>query len=521
MKFAEKKTKNAAVTAIIVSAAMLLSKLFGMIRDILIAYLYGTESVNAIAFSTASRIPLLFFDIALGTAVTAAFIPIYNEFLQKGERKKAQDFSNKFITLVSIVTLIMVTVGIAFSGTVVKIIAGGLDAEKLNLASSLVKILFPAIFITGIAYCFVGVLQSDGEFVIPALISLVSNAFLILYIIIFGDKFGIWGIAVSMLIGWILQIVIQIPALIKMKYKLRLKNPFGDSSIKRVCLLALPIIVSAWVQPINAMININLASGLNGGAAVPALDYANKLYIILVGVFTYTITNLTFPSLSRFAAADNTEAFAEMVRKSVKYVIFIITPVMAGFMLLSTPIISVFYERGAFGASSTRLTSSALFFYSMGMVGFGINEVMNKSFYALQDGKTPMRASVFGICVNIALSITAVVFIKTGLEGLAFSASVAANIIGFGLLILLNRRVKNIFTKDLFASAAKSVISALAMCAAVIFINKLLPFSNKYLQLLVPASLGAAVYVLMCVILKSEEFFGILKTVMKKFLKEA
>ena len=123
--------------------------------------------------------------------------------------------------------------------------------------------------------------------------------------------------------------------------------------------------------------------------------------------------------------------------------------------------------------------------------------------------------------MNIALSITAVVFIKTGLEGLAFSASVAANIIGFGLLILLNRRVKNIFTKDLFASAAKSVISALVMCAAVIFINKLLPFSNKYLQLLVPASLGAAVYVLMCVILKSEEFFGILKTVMKKFLKEA
>ena len=191
MKFSQKKTKNAAVTAIIVSAAMLLSKFFGMLRDILIAYLYGTESVNAIAFSTASRIPLLFFDIALGTAVTAAFIPIYNEFLQKGEREKAQDFSNKFITLVSIVTLVMVTVGIAFSGTVVRIIAGGLDGEKLSLASGLVKILFPAIFITGVAYCFVGILQSDGEFVIPALISLVSNAFLILYIVIFGDKFGV------------------------------------------------------------------------------------------------------------------------------------------------------------------------------------------------------------------------------------------------------------------------------------------------------------------------------------------
>lgn len=520
MKISRNKTKNAAVTAIIVSAAMLLSKLFGMIRDILIAYLYGTESVSAIAFSTASRIPLLFFDIALGTAVTAAFIPIYNEFLQKGERKKAQDFSNKFITLVSIVTLVMVVFGILFSKTVVHIIAGGLDGEKLNLAASLVKILFPAIFITGIAYCFVGILQSDGEFVVPALISLVSNAFLILYIVIFGDKFGVWGIAAAMLTGWILQIVIQIPPLMKMKYRLKIKNPFGDENIKRVCLLALPIIVSAWVQPINAMININLASGLNNGAAVPALDYANKLYIILVGVFTYTITNLTFPSLSRFAAAGDMQSFASVVRKSVRFVVFIIAPVMAGFMLLSTPIISVFYERGAFDSSSTVLTSSALFFYSLGMIGFGINEVMNKAFYALQDGKTPMRASVFGICVNIALSVVSVLFIKTGLEGLAFAASAAANVIGFGLLALLGKRVKNIFTKELFISFAKSVISAIVMSAAVMFFRKEIVISNKYLNLFAPAALGACVYVLMCIILKSEEFFTILKTVLKRFSKE-
>ena len=113
------------------------------------------------------------------------------------------------------------------------------------------------------------------------------------------------------------------------------------------------------------------------------------------------------------------------------------------------------------------------------------------------------------------------VFVKTGLEGLAFAASVAANIIGFGLLILLSRRVKNIFTKDLFTSAVKSIISAVVMCAAVIFVKNALPFANKYLQLFVPAVSGAVVYVVMCVILKSEEFFGILKTVMRKFLKEA
>lgn len=515
-----KKIRNTAITAIFVSISMLLSKVFGMVRDILLASLYGTESVEAIAFSTASRIPLLFFDIALGTAVTAAFIPIYNEFLQKGEKEKAKDFSNAFITLVSIVTLFMVVIGCVFSSFVVKFIAGGLDFEKLSLASALVKILFPAIFTTGIAFCFVGILQSDGEFIIPAMMSLVSNLFLILYLIFVKDKFGVFGIAIAMLISYILQIIIQIPSLKKMGYSLKLKNPFGDEAIKRVCLLALPIIISAWVQPINAMININLASSLNNGAAVPALDYANKLYIILVGVFTYTITNLTFPSLSRLVAADEKEKYAYVIRKSVKYVIFIIGPVMAGFILMSEPIIKVFYERGAFDASSTSLTSIALTFYSIGMVGFGINEVMNKAFYSLKDGKTPMRAAAFGIIINILMSVILVVFFKKGLWALALSASVSANLIGFLLLYLLHKKVGNILKKDLLISVLKTILSIGVMSIVVLFVKSLCYDFNKYFALLLPVASGAVIYVIMCVILKNEEFFDIIKTLLRKFIKK-
>ncbi|MBE7037499.1 MAG: murein biosynthesis integral membrane protein MurJ [Ruminococcaceae bacterium] len=515
-----KKNHNTAITAIFVSLSMLMSKVLGMVRDIILASLYGTESVEAIAFSTASRIPLLFFDIALGTAVTAAFIPIYNEFLQKGEKEKAYNFSNAFITLVSVVTLFMVVIGCIFSSFVVKIIAGGLDFEKLNLASQLVKILFPAIFTTGIAFCFVGILQSDGEFVIPAMMSLVSNLFLILYLVFIKDRFGVFGIAIAMLVSYILQIVIQIPSLKKMGYKLKLKNPIGDDAIKRVCLLALPIIVSAWVQPINAMININLASSLNNGAAVPALDYANKLYIILVGVFTYTITNLTFPSLSRLVAADEKEKYADVVRKSVKYVIFIIGPVMAGFILMSEPIIRVFYERGAFDAFSTNLTSVALTFYSIGMIGFGINEVMNKAFYSLKDGKTPMRAAVLGIVINISMSIILVAFFRKGLWALALSASVSANVTGFLLLYLLHKRVSNILKKDLLVSIIKTLLSILIMSIVVVLVKHLCIDLNKYFALLIPALSGAVVYVLMCVILKNEEFFDIIKTLLKKFIKK-
>ncbi len=510
--------KNAAFTAVLVSASMLTAKVCGMVRDILLAGMYGTETVEAIAFSTASRIPLLFFDIALGTAVTSAFIPIYNEFLGKNQRERATDFSNRFMTLILFITTIIAAVGILFSGTVVKIIAGKLGAEQLLLASELVKILFPTIIITGMAYCMVGVLQSDGEFFIPSIISLVSNALLIVYLAVFGTRFGIYGIAVAMLLAWCTQILVQIPSLHRLHYRFRLKNPFGDPSIKRVCVLALPIIISAWVQPINSMININLASGLNDGAAVPALDYANKLYVILVGVFTYTITNLIFPSLSRVAALKDSDRFARIVRKSVQYVVFIIAPIMAGFLILNVPIIRLFYERGAFDAESTDLTSKALFFYSLGMVGFAISEIMNKSFYALQDGKTPMRVSMLSIGINIVLSLIFILGLHTGLEGLAFSASLAANLTGFGLLIILHRRVGQILNRPFFVSMVKIVISVLLMSAGVILTYQYAEsaFGGKWLPLFLPAAVGAMLYVALCALLRLQELTDLFQMIKNK-----
>jgi len=181
--------KNMAFTAFFMVAAVLLAKVCGMLRDILIAAMYGTNTNEAVAFSTASRIPLLFFDIALGSAVTSAFIPIFNEYLSKEGKKKAIEFSNMFINLVVLITAVLSIVGMVFSKQLVNVIAGGYDAEKITLISTLVIILFPTIIFTGLAYCFVGILQSLGEFYIPSIISLVSNGALILYLLIFRKLF--------------------------------------------------------------------------------------------------------------------------------------------------------------------------------------------------------------------------------------------------------------------------------------------------------------------------------------------
>ncbi|MBE7031147.1 MAG: murein biosynthesis integral membrane protein MurJ [Ruminococcaceae bacterium] len=512
-----KMKKNVTFTAVFMACAVLLAKACGMLRDMAIASLYGT-GMNAVAFSTASRIPLLFFDIALGSAVTSAFIPVFNEYLAKGEKERAIRFSNCFITLVVLITLIMSAAGMIFSHQFITLIAGGLDAQTHALSVVLVQILFPTIIFTGLAYCFVGILQSFGEFTVPAIISLVSNGLLIAYLFVIGDRFGVQGIAIAMLIAWSGQCIVQFPSLKKLGYTYRPTLKSESEGIKKVCKLALPIIISTWMQPINTMININLASGLNGGQAIAALDYANKLYIILVGVFTFTVTNLIFPSLSRASATQDKAEFTSLVARAIRYVLFLITPIMVGFLLMSTPIIRLFYERGEFTADSTAITATALFFYSLGMLGYGLQEIANKAFYALQDGKTPMKVAMGGIVVNIALSILFVSVLQVGLGGLALSASIAANLTGFFLIWKLHRSCGKLLDRNLIVYFVK-ILVIVAVMGVGVYGAKTLTASldaGKVLSVALPVCVGAILYGAGCLILRIPELTDLVATITAK-----
>lgn len=508
--------KNTALTACFMVFATLSAKVCGMLRDIVLAAMYGTNTNEAIAFSSASRIPLLFFDIALGSAVTSAFIPIFNEYLEKDGKDRAMRFSNMFVNLIVLITAVLSCVGMIFSNYIVRIIAGGYNDDIIQLISSLLVIIFPTIIFTGLAYCFVGILQSLGEFYIPSIISLVSNGLLIIYLLVFKNRFGVRGVAFAMLLAWSTQVIVQLPSLIKKGYRHRLRLSFKDEGIKKVCILALPIILSTWVQPINNLINIRLASGLDDAGSVTALDYANKLYIILVGVFTYSITNLIFPSLSRAQSSGNSKEFSDIVRRAVKYVMLIITPVMAGFLILNKPIIRLFYERGMFDEHSTALTASALFFYSLGMLGYGIQEICNKAFYSMRDGKTPMVVSITGISINILLSLLLVCVFDMQHRALAFSASVAANLMGIAELILLNKKAKNILNAELVKVFLKIVISTVVMGVCAYICSRAVSGTSKIIEVFMPAAVGAAVYAVCCIAFKIREFTDITGSVIDK-----
>lgn len=512
-----KKTLKTAGFMII---ATLLAKFMGMYRDILFAALYGTGEA-AIAYQTASRIPLLFFDIALGSAISSSFIPVFNEYLGRGEKEKATEFSNSFLNIIFLITSIICSVGVIFRGPIVGLLGSGLAPEVKMLSSQLVAIMFPSMIFTALAYSLTGVLQSYGEFNAPAAISLVSNGIMVVYLLIAKDTLGIHGVSVAMLIAWAFQLIVLIPSLVKKKYSYHPKINFKNEGLIKALKLAIPILISSWVQPINTMVNMFLASFLNGGQAVSALEYANKLYIIFVGVITYAVSNLIFPSISRLAAEKDKKQFADVLKTAVSSVLFILVPIMIIFLIKRVEIIKLVYERGAFGAEQTKLTSTALFWYSFGMLGYGLQEMLNKAFYAEQNGKTPMRVSVVGILLNIALSFVFVRVLNTGIAGLPLAASIASTFMALVLAMLLGRKYR-IFDKDFLVNILKTAIAAAVMVAVVIPTSSTIfgdNFVGRFLALSVPSATGFVAYVIVALLLKTKEMKMILDIFKKRSAK--
>lgn len=515
------QTKKVMKTVSLMFILTFSAKVLGQVREILIAANYGTGSASA-AYQAASQIPLYLFEMSLGTAISSTFIPVFNEYWEKQGKERALDFSRNFVTVVAVLAVILVALGILFASPIMKLVAGGLteQPETFALAVKLLKILFPMIIFAAIAYSMVGVLQSMGEFNIPASMSLVSNAVVIIYFLFFNKVWGIEGLAVTVVFGWLMQLLILLPSLKKKNVTYRFRFNLREEGLKKAAILAVPVIISACVQPINGLINIRLASGLENGAAISALSYANKLYLIIASVFTLVLTNYIFPDLSRLAVKDDKKSLVGLINQSLSIVAFILTPLSILFVLLAKPIVQLIYQYGSFTEYSTSLTATALMFYSFGMVGYGFNEVLNKTFYSLQKSKVPMRVSVIGICANILMSVILVRVM--GIGGLGLSSSISAFIIAF----LLNRNIRKlfggVFNRDTVKNIIKILLSTLILGIVTFVVYQAMcrfiigdAFILRVIRLGIPAVSGLLVYLVATFILKVDEWSS-LKELIKK-----
>ena len=419
-------------------AITLLGKVLGLFRDHLMAVHYGTTGMEAKAFYIASRIPRVFFDVVFASAIAACFIPVFSEYLTQRGKKEAFRFGSNFLSVMALLTAVLTVLGILFAQPLVTLFADGYDPQTAELAASLTRVMFPTVLFTGVAFSFVGILQAMDRFNIPALISTVSNLVIIGYFFFLDERFGVYGLAGAYLLGWLLQAVVQAPSLCRLDFRYRPNFSFRSEGMRKAFALMGPVMISTWVQPINLTINTKFGSRLYEGAGVSAMEYSTNLYLVIAGVFILSITNVIFPRLSRLTAEHQEGAFRDTLRQTVHGSLFFVLPMAAGLMVLARPMVSFLYGGGEFDAFSVSITSEALVWVSLGMVGYGLQNILSRAYFARQDGRTPLVAGGVSILANILLCM--VLTEPMGVAGLAIASTVSSTLYAVLLLVPMELR---------------------------------------------------------------------------------
>ena len=506
--------KNHIKTVGLIMGITMLGKVLGLVRDMLLGHNFGTGMKSA-AFLTASRIPRTFFDAIFAAAISASFIPVFTQRMEQHGKEDAFRLSRCFFTWMGLLTAAMSLLGMVFAQPLVGLLAQGFDAETAALCARLLRMLFPTVFFTGIAFSMVGVLQSMGEFYIPAALSAASNGIIILYYLLFCRKFGIYGLAWAFLLGWAVQALMQMPWLHKNKFHYRpcLRHP----ALKNVFTLMLPVMVSTWIQPVNQLISTRFASFLFEGAGASAMEYANTLYTMVAGILVLSITNVMFPEMSRLSSVGQDEELGQLIGGTLRGMLFLLLPMTAGLMLLSEPLVRLLYQYKTWDAFSTQITARALCFMSLGMVGYGIQNVLSRAFYAQQNGKVPMISGAVSIVVNLVLCL--VLSNRLDVAGLAIATAASSAVSAILLLIPTLRRYPKMMNRQFWSGMLKMLLCTAAMAVAVWAVGHVLSLHlsdgliARVLRVGLPTVSGVIVYFLLAVVLRLEELQAVLRRI--------
>ena len=317
------------------------------------------------------------------------------------------------------------------------------------------------------------------------------------------------GDTAAYLAGWLLQALVQVPSLKQIGFRYHPNFSFRTDGMRRAFALMGPVMVSTWVQPINLTINSRFGSHLYDGAGVSAMEYSTNLYLVIAGVFILSITNVIFPKLSRLTAQHQEAAFRDTLRQTVHGSLFFVLPMAAGLMLLARPLVSFLYGGGEFDEFSVSITSQALVWVSLGMVGYGLQNILSRSYFARQDGRTPLVAGAISILANLGLCM--VLTEPLGVAGLAISSTVSSTLYAVLLLIPLEARGEGVLSREFLGDFGKMLLAAVGMSAVVWLartgLESLLPSGKlgEVVLLGLCAALGAAVYFLLAGLMRLEE----------------
>jgi len=490
-----KKIQQSSITLMVI---IIISKLVGIMRDIVLANYYGTSNISD-AYLIASSIPTVLFYF-IGNALSTAYIPMFTKIKEHSGEKKALKYSNNILTISFLIATVIVLFLIIFPNVAVKLFASGFDLKTTAIACRLIRISAVSIYFMIVVSIFTGYLQSSRSFLAPAAISLPRNFALILSVIVsfyFGIDYLGWGL----LFAYVLEVLFLLPFVLRKGYRYVPTLNFKEENLSQTMSMVFPILLSTFVARINGIIDKNIATNITEGA-VSALTYSSVINTGINEVIVTGIITIMFVDCSSLVAKKKYDEVKIKAASTIKALIFVLVPATAGVIVLSKPIVSLILYRGSFDDTSLSLTSSCLVYYILGVVFVAINSVIVKIFYTFKDTKTTTLISIISIMINVCLNL--ILSNVIGVSGLALSTTIASLFSSCCLVYFLKNKIGDLGIKEILIVFIKSMICATIMSVIVKLVYSILYNTvSNFISLVISIVVGLLVYIVCSILFRN------------------
>jgi putative peptidoglycan lipid II flippase len=501
--------KKAAFAIMIITV---LSKVVGFGREIALSYVYGASTITD-AYLVSLTIPGVVFSF-IGAGIGTGFVPMFSRIKHEHGAATANRFTSNLTSLVIVFCAIVTALGVIFAKPLVSIFASGFSGEALQIAVRFTRISLFAIYFTGLIGIYSGYLRLHESYLVPNLIGFPMN-FIIIISIVMSSRTSFYVLVVGTLLARAAEFAFLIPYVRRKGYCFEPVLDIRDNNIQAMVYLALPVIIGTSVDQINVLVDRTLASGIAMGG-ISALNYASKLTGFVQGLFVTSISSVMYPIISNMASERNLHGLKSTLSEAIGLINITVVPITVGAIIFSDPIVDFLFGRGAFTPEAAVMTSTALRFYSIGMLAFGLRDIISRAFYALQDTKTPTVNGVISIGINVVLNVTFSRYF--GIGGLALATSIAGILAAFLLILTLRIKIGAFGLREIVRSFGKIIIASVVMgISAACVYGYLITSWSSNLSLILAIGIGALSYFILVFFFRVPEVERALAVLKRRF----
>lgn len=505
-----------------VMLAFFFTQIVGLLRGIIIYRAFGTHA-DLDSFNAANRVTEVLFNLMAGGALGSAFIPTFTGLLTHEDRPRAWRLASAIANLLLVVLTVVTGLAILFAPLIVKrglfVLAPDLPAGQEALTVTLLRIMLPSVLIFGLSGLVMGILNAHQRFWLPAIAPAMYSLGQIGSVLLLPSGWGIYRLAEGALLGAFLHFLIQTPGLLRLSGKYSATLGVKIKEVRQVILLMGPRILGVAVVQLNFIVNTIIALSLPEGS-VSAITLAFTLMLMPQVAIAQSVAIAAMPTFSAQAALGKLDELRSLLATILRAVLLLAIPATVGLIALRLPLVRFLYQGGEFTAHSTDLVAWALLWYTAGLVGHSLVEILARAFYALQDTKTPVLIGSAAMALNVLFSLTFPhLFSQAGWMphgGLALANSLATALEAAGLLIFIRRRLGGLESRSVLDGVSRALIAALGMTLAL---WGWLSFASSQPAWLATAGgvlLGCAVYGLGIWVLGVREAHGVMRAVVRR-----